>query len=286
MRESQMKKIIALAVASAFAVPVMAADITISGSQEFSWADGNGSSTSDVDGLFKVVASDELANGMTVSADIIISEEGTADGGTSLTFGGEFGTVDLGDTSGAIDAIDDKTDFGLAATSGTGGTDANALWTLPALADGLTINVSASANSQTGAGQDAETEATGVSVQYATGMFSVGYGTQDNDDGSSHTLVNGTVTMNGFTVAVESFTDTTAASVDTDTEALGVKYAMGDITLFAENVETSSTGTVSADVTAMGVHYAMGPVTFFAEQKDDSKDASVETTYFGASYSF
>ena len=281
-----MKKIIAAAVATAFVAPVMAADLTVSGSQEYSWADGNGTSTADVDGVFTIKASDELANGMTVSADINISEEGGADGGSSLTFGGEFGTVDLGDTSSAIDAVDDVTDFGKAATAGTGGTDANALWTLPAIAPGLTINVSASAQSQTGAGQDAEAEASGVSIKYATDMFSVAYGTQDNDDGTSHTLVNGTVSMSGFTVAVEQFTDTSATSVDTDTDAMGIKYAMGDMTLFVENTETSSAGTVSADVTAIGVHYGMGPVTFFAEQKDDSKSSTVETTYFGAVYAF
>jgi hypothetical protein len=40
-----MKKIIAAAVASAFVAPAFAADVTISGSQEFSWADSNGTYT-------------------------------------------------------------------------------------------------------------------------------------------------------------------------------------------------------------------------------------------------
>jgi hypothetical protein len=61
---------------------------------------------------------------------------------------------------------------------------------------------------------------------------------------------------------------------------------MGDVTLFVENVEVSSAGSTSEDLTAMGVHYAMGDVTFFAETKDDAKSDSVETTYFGASYKF
>ena len=283
-----MKKIIALAVATAFVAPVYAADISISGSQEFSWADGNGTTTSDVDGVVSIKATDELANGMTVSADINISEEAGADGGSSLTLAGEFGTLDLGDTSSAIDAVDDITEFGVAAFSGTGGTDANVLWTLPSIAPGLTVNVSASAQSQTGAGQDAEAESTGVSIKYATELFSVAYGTQDNDDGSSHTLMNGSVSMNGFTVAVEQFTDTSDTSVDTDTDNVGVKYAMGDITFMIENTETSSTDSavVKTDITAVGVHYAMGPVSFFAEQKDDDLNDATETTYFGAVYKF
>jgi hypothetical protein len=281
-----MKKIIAAAVASAFVLPVYAADITLSGAQEFNWQDNNGTSTSEVDGTVKVSASSELPNGMSVSAVIALDEAGSADGGTNLTFGGEFGSVALGDVSSAIDAIDDITDPSFEAGHGTDGTDANALWTLPSFIDGVTVRVSASANSQEGAGQDAEAEASGVSIQYSAGSVSVGYGTQDNDDGTSHTIVNASVSMNGITVAAESFTDTSAASVDTDTNALGLQYAMGDVTLFVENVEVSSAGTTSEDLTAMGVHYAMGDVTFFAETKDDSKTDSVETTYFGASYSF
>jgi len=281
-----MKKLIAAAVAAAFVAPVYAADITVSGSQEFNWQDNNGASSSEVDGTVKVSASSELPNGMSVSATIALDDAGSADGGTNLTFGGDFGKIALGDVSGAIDAIDDVTDPSLEAGHGTDGTDANVLWTLPSMAPGLSVYVSASAQSQEGAGQDAEAEASGVSIKYAAGAFTVGYGTQDNDDGTSHSVVNGTFSTNGITVAVESFTDTSSTSVDTDTDAIGVQYAMGDVTLFVENVEVSSAGSTSEDLTAMGVHYAMGDVTFFAETKDDAKTDTVETTYFGASYKF
>ena len=59
-----MKKIIASAVAVAFAAPVWAADITISGDQEFSLQDSNGASTSALDGDFNIKASTETANGL------------------------------------------------------------------------------------------------------------------------------------------------------------------------------------------------------------------------------
>jgi len=281
-----MKKLIAAAVTAAFVAPVYAADITLSGSQEFNWQDNNGASSSEVDGTVKVSASSELPNGMSVSATIALDDAGAADGGTNLTFGGDFGSVALGDVSSAIDSIDDVTDPSLEAGHGTDGTDANVLWSLPSMVPGLSVYVSASAQSQEGAGQDAEAEASGVAIKYAAGAFSVGYGTQDNDDGTSHSVVNGTFSTNGITVAVESFTDTSATSVDTDTDAVGVQYAMGDVTLFVENVEVSSAGSTSEDLTAMGVHYSMGDVTFFAETKDDAKSDSVETTYFGASYKF
>jgi hypothetical protein len=290
MRESQMKKIIATAVAAAFVAPVYAADITLSGSQEFNWQDNNGASSAEIDGTIKVAASSELPNGMSVSAAFALDDAGDADGGTSLTFGGEFGSVALGDVSGAIDAVDDVTDWGLEATSGSGGssgaTDANVLWTLPTMVQGLTVNVSASAQSQEGGGQDAEAEASGVSVKYAAGAFSVAYGTQDNDDGTSHTLVNASYSAGGLTVAGEQLTDTSATSVDTDYKAMGVKYGMGDTTVFIENMTKSSAGSTSKDITAVGVHYAVGDVTFFVENKDDAKTDATETTYFGASYKF
>jgi opacity protein-like surface antigen len=70
MRETQMKKIIATAVAAAFAAPVMAADVTVSGSVEFNMNDANGTTTSATDSAFKVAASTETANGIGVSGAI------------------------------------------------------------------------------------------------------------------------------------------------------------------------------------------------------------------------
>ena len=285
-----MKKIIAAAVTAAFVAPAFAADITLSGSQEWNYQDNNGATTSELDGTIKVSASSELPNGMSVSATTALDEAGSADGGTNLTLSGDFGKIALGDVSGAIDAVDDVTDWGFEATSGSGGssgaTDAHLLWTLPTLAEGLTINISASAQSSEGGGQDAEAEASGVSVKYAAGSFSVAYGTQDNDDGTSHSLANATFKTGGLTLGAEQLTDTSATSVDTDYKALGAKYAMGDTTFFVENMTKSSGGSTSKDITAFGISLAVGDLTFFAETKDDAKTASAETTYFGASYSF
>ena len=66
-----MKKIIATAVAMAFAAPVLAADITITGDQEFSWQSNNGTTTASLDGDVNIKASTETANGLSVSADAV-----------------------------------------------------------------------------------------------------------------------------------------------------------------------------------------------------------------------
>jgi hypothetical protein len=300
MRESQMKKIIAAAVATAFVAPAFAADITISGDQEFSWQDSNGASTAALDGDFNIKASTETANGITVSADINMSTSygrytddqattGTTalaanDGGNSLTVAGPFGKIDMGDTSSALDAIDDVTDWGYVLTNGTPNNDAAVLWTLPSLMDGLTLNASfgAETNYDTGV-----SEGTGFSAKYSTGDLSLGYGVQDDKDDTSATYVAVTYSMAGIGVAAEQYTATDAAGVDTDTDSVSLTYSTGDITLAYEAQKEESAGTTAADITTMGIHYGLGGgVTAFIENTDDEADATAETTAVGVTLKF
>jgi len=280
-----MKKIIAAAVATAFVAPAFAADITISGDQEFSWQDNNGATTAELDGDFNIKASTETANGFSVSADINVSEIAANDGSSSLTIGGPFGKIDLGDTSSALDAVDDVTDWGYELTTGTGNEDASVLWTLPSLMDGLTVNLSFSAD--TTSADAGVTAGNGYSIKYAVGDGSIRYGINDNEDNTEQSYVAATYGMSGIGFAIEQYTTTTAAGVDTDNDAVALTYTTGDITLAMETIETSSAGTTSADVTTLGVHYSMGGgVTAFVEQSDDAEDATAETTAVGVAFKF
>jgi hypothetical protein len=246
-----MKKIIAAAGATAFVAPAFAADVTVSGYAEFMYQDANGATTTATDNTVTFKAVEELNNGITVSADMSFNSQantavetantiaadttlGNNDGGHSLTIAGPFGTVDMGDTSSAQDAIDDVTEFGKIFGQGTGSGDAAILWTLPTIAEGLTVNVSHSAETN----QDGNEEADGVSVKYAIAGATIGLGQQDNGDGTSHGLVNATYSMSGVTVAYEVFTDTAVGGVDTDTTNMGIKYVTGPITLGYETSET------------------------------------------------
>ena len=280
-----MKKIIAAAVATAFVAPAFAADITISGDQEVSWQDNNGVTTLEVDGDFNIKASSETANGLSVAADINVREDAANDGSASLTIGGPFGKIDIGDTSSALDAVDDVTDWGYELTTGTGNEDASVLWTLPSLAEGLTVNLSFNADSTS---NDSDIAAgNGYSVKYAMGDGSIRYGIGDFEDGSESSYVAATYSVAGIGLAAEQYTTTTAGGVDTDNDAIGVTYSSGDITLAIETLETSSGGSVTADITTLGVHYSMGGgVTAFVEQKDDDKDATAETTAVGLAFKF
>jgi hypothetical protein len=282
-----MKKIIAAAVAAAFVAPAFAADVTVSGSQEWNYQDNNGATTSEIDGTIKVGASTETANGLSVSAVIALDDAGAADGGGSLTIGGDFGKITLGDTSGAIDAVDDINDWGYEATTGVGGDDASLLWALPSIAPNLSIYFSAGTDNTEGAGQDG-TNHTGVSFRYAAGPATISYGAQETQGGAEERVANVSVSMQGLTAGYELHTASTAANVDTDTTSVGATYSMGDVTFAIENNTTkTAAGGTSADLTAVGVHYSLGGgVTLFAEQKDDAKSATAETTYLGASFKF
>ena len=130
-----MKKIIAAAVTAAFVAPAFAADVTLSGSQEFNYQDNNGTTTAEIDGTVAVGASTQTANGLDVSAVIKYDDAGGADGGASLSIAsGDMGKLSLGDVSGAVDAIDDINDWGYEGTTGVGGDDASLLWSLPSIA--------------------------------------------------------------------------------------------------------------------------------------------------------
>lgn len=280
-----MKKIIAAAVASAFIAPAFAADISITGDQEFSWQDNNGVTTAEVDGDFNIKASGEAGNGISVAADINVSEIAASDGGTSLTISGPFGKIDAGDASSALDAVDDVTDWGYELTTGTGNEDASLLWTLPSMAEGLTVNVSMSADSTSA---DAGiTAGSGYSAKYSVGDGDIRFGINDNEDDTEQKYVAATYSMAGIGLAIEQYTTTDTAGVDTDNDAMAITYSTGDLTLAVETIETSSAGTTSADVTTLGVHYAMGGgLTAFFEQKDDSKDTTAETTAVGLAFKF
>jgi len=289
-----MKKIIAAAVATAFVAPAFAADITISGASEAIFIDTAGSTSTQVDQVFTVAASTELANGMTVSTDINMGADDDGEtglfneGGNSLTISGAFGKIDIGDTSGAVDAIDDVTESAKELGQGTDGNDAAVLWTLPSLAEGLTVNVSLNTDSNT-ADSDVDTagKANGVSVKYSNSGLTIGYGVNDYDSNVEEAIYNATYSMGGIKVAMESLKDTTAAGVETKQNAYGITYQTGDLMLGWETQETSSAGTVSTDYTIFTAQYSLGGgVTAYIETSDDAKTANSDTTAAGIEFKF
>ena len=276
-------RLITLAVATAFTGSAFAADVTISGSQEFNYQNANGATTTELDGVVSIKATTELSNGWTASADFNIDEEAGNDGGNSLTLAGPFGKLDMGDTSSATDAIDDVTDWGYDRTTGTDNVDHAVLYTLPQVVEGLTLNASFAADTNV----DSNAGGSAVSAQYDLGFAKVGYGMLDNDNNTEATLMNATFSVAGVNLGYEVYTVTDASDVDTDDTAMGATYTLGALTVGYENVTTESAGTTSADITAFGVHYAVADeLTAFAETSEDDLTANSKTTTVGVVYKF
>ena len=286
-----MKKIIAAAVATAFVMPAMA-DVTLSGYAEFSHQDVNGeasatSTTSIVDDTNIVVgASDELANGMTISASLNVNQDGGTES-QSLSLSGEFGTVTVGDTAGAIDAVDGAADPFIAAGRIDGddvafGGDAGARWVLPAFAPGLTVALTHTPEDGS-AGAVADSD--GFSVSYSTDTFTASYASEEVA-GLGKDFGGLSVTMQGLTIALESVNEEQAAGgADIDFQAIGAQYSMGDVTFAVTSAEADQGGTMLSERQTVGIHYAMGPATFFAEQTSDDVDDEDQTA-IGVAYSF
>ena len=281
-----MKKIIAAAVATAFVAPVMAADVTLSGSAEFNMNDVNGTTTTATDTIFSVKASTETANGLSVSADInVASNDNTVagDGSDSVTVAGPFGSLDLGDTSSAADKFDDRNDYGKLNGVATTAGDAAVGWTLPTMVEGASVYVSHAADGGEG------DKHTGIAIQYAAGPVSVAYAKNTEEANNSDlTYVGATVTFQGLSVSVEQMEDEAgSAAAKIDEDVIGAKYAMGDVTVFMANKENKTGGTKDAEVSSYGLHYNLGGgVTFFIEASQDDLDDTADSTGAGIVMAF
>jgi hypothetical protein len=323
MRESQMKKIIALAVASAFVAPAMAAEVAISGSFEFAFVSTNTNAAHSNNDVFNdetnstVTVTEELPNGMSVKGNMAIHEGGNAHSGytNSLAISGaSFGTVTLGDTSGALDSIDDKADvFYLHDNGQFASNDARLAWKLPTFVDGLTVTAAYSPEEgmfddgrfdvDTNADLDsADAGMVGVALSYKMGPVTVGYAKEEVSDGEANstkdrlnednTLMNIVYAANGLRVAYESvtqdnFVKNASAPEDNKNVSFAVSYTMNDLTFSYGGNETEKAGVTTSDITAYGFAYKIGSLTVFAEAADDDrKTTKDEMTAVGVKYAF
>jgi len=260
-----MKKIIALAVAGAFAAPAMAADLTVTGGLTYAYTQSDKANTGDNlsadDNQVVFTATSETSNGYSVTGKFTVVDDATGETdhqGTALTISGPFGTLGLGDNSGALDATGDYTDmsywFG---GYNMDGNDMAIAYTLPTLVEGLTVRASISPDgdnyivggesSADVAGTAEGLEASAYSVSYSSGPVSVYYGEEKVDRAATQTTTNRSYgikySAGALTLAAESgSTDNSATITDSDIAALddieykglAASYQMGDITIAYE----------------------------------------------------
>jgi len=272
-----MKKIIAAAVATAFVTPAFAADVSVSGAITYNYISqdtaGTGDKVESDDNKVVFGASQELSNGMSVTGTFNLVDDTTGgldNQGTNLTLSGEFGTIALGDVSGALDATGDYTDvspvFGGYRMDGD---DMAISYTLPAVIPNVKIVASTSPDGANFAGDDPfTTEGEGgnaVSVTYSAGAVSVYYGEETYDE---------------------------AMAQEASTKSFGIKYSAGPIMVAVESGSASdidqaagtfpahATALTSQDIDVMGVAgtYTMGQTTLgFETQQMEEKGATVTT---------
>ena len=316
-----MKKIIALAVAGAFAAPAMAADISVSGEIEYVYVTG-GSSDASVsedtnvivpnDTMISVAATEEV-NGLTITGTINVVDDTDDTGtgvdtgfyendGSNLAVSGAFGTVTIGDTSGALDSVGDYTDiapyFGGFALDGD---DAQLKYTLPTI-QGLTVNLAYSPedDAELSKADSTHRDAQGASAKYSFGPGEVYYGT--NTIGSSEASAYGVkISMNGFFFAVEAGEEDGQSGGDKSGNA-GVfskaggeleymsyagSYTIGDVKVGFEkhNIQEAGNDTDVRDQTVMFAEYNLGSnVDIYVSTVSEQGTPYTAATTAGQSY--
>ena len=282
-----MKKIIAVAVASAFAVPAFAADVTIGGDVEYTYTDSNTVQEFDSGDQDVVVsASEELDNGMTVS--VSLEMDGNEDGLNSdseLTISNGMMTFRIGDaTADAISMYDAKSmvaekggeDSVENDENGAGESHAASVELTPveglsiALSMGTDKRVAAVASDTTttpitlGAAAQESLDTTSYAVQYSAMGFSVSYGVLDKDgldaasDEDSQSSVSASYTTGPFYVGYDSI-ESFDFDKDNEVTVIGASYDYGQGKLFVESgeQEVKDTGAVTETV-AIGASYKLG----------------------------
>jgi hypothetical protein len=289
MRESQMKKIIALAVAGAFVAPVYAADVTVSGDVEYVYISGDNANFFDSGDQDIVVTGSEEIGGMVVSASIEMDgDEGSNNSDSELKVVSGNVTFRIGDaTAGAIEMFDEKSD-----TSESGGISGEvsdgAKHTASvevALMDGL---VAAFSHATTAADATAK-NLNSYAVQYSFAGVAVAYGTLEKDSEDQDVKAVSISYANGpFYVGYDNI-ENVGHVANKDQTNIGASYSYGPGKVFIESGEEETSG-LKKEITAIGVSYKMGSLNVYALnheiENEGTPSASDDQIRVGVEYSF
>ena len=302
-----MKKLIAVAVASAFVAPAMAADVALTGDVEFTMsATGNNTNWGNGDRDFKIVASEELSNGLTVTATLDIEDGDMAAGtpDTDLKISGAFGYINLGQSSasGSYDEVADVAETGAGTVLDDGYADSGAVIFSPNVGiEGLSVAVSysvknsvasssvytARTSSDTNAvyastAAAASTDSTGYAVQYEVGGIKIAHGSEKPEAAAMRTSVTSVSGSFGpVYVAYEMLTNNAQTAAE-DWTNIGGTYDYGMGKVYAERNAKDNGKTI----TAYGISYKVGSTlnTYIGVTDDDT--TTDNTTTVGVEYAF
>jgi len=304
-----MKKIIAAAVATAFVAPAFAADVTLSGAMEYSYnsQDGSAENLTTGDQAITIKATEELDNGVSVTATMNIMHDTDNTDTTVLTDEGSslaitipsFGTITVGDTAGALDSTGDWTDTSPAGAGfGADGSDHGFRWDLPTFVDGLKLAVSHSpdgTNDVSSEASEISNGADGYAATYSFGNYSVYYGVEEytnvavTDELSAY---GAKASIGPIYVAVETgvVKSGTAATADINYDGLAVEYkAMDALTIGYDSRKDKADGSAaSVDEQAIYAKYSVGGGLglYVVSVNDDKASSPADSTHVGVTYAF
>jgi hypothetical protein len=275
MRESQMKKIIAVAVASAFAVPAFAADVSVSGDVEYYYTSSDSTtvgSTGDQD--VTVTGSESFDDGTTVTASIEL-DDGEVD--SVLTIAMPMATVEIGEDVGtAVAKYDELSDAaeqgGIGSATAVGQTGVGIRVTPNTGIDGLALTLGFADDTD-----NAGKTITGYTAKYSMGNMSLTVGSTDQEDTDNEEgFVGLTAGFGPISLAYSQFSnyDFTA---EEDLEVVGLTYNYGPGNVFIETGEREDSAGATHEETAYGISYKMYNVNMYIVAEDE-KDAAVTGT--------
>ena len=293
-----MKKIMAAAVAAAFVSPAALAEITVGGELEYVYVMESTATDkmTDNDNLIFVSSTTELPNGMTVSGkfqlvnDTSSSDDALDDQGSSITLSGDFGSLSVGDVSGASDATGDWTDIGPTGGGfGADGDDHVIAIALPAM-NGFTLRASyAPDGSNDVNSEDNDTTIIGgnsVSLTYS-GAADFYIATQEDATTNYVDTAYGIrATVGGVYMAYERATEEGSGN-DNEVSGVAVSYKMGDLEFGAEKQEEKISGAAATtDLTMLYAQYHLGPVDIYVSSLGTDVTSDNDETRVGIEYNF
>ena len=254
------------------------ADISISGSTEYHYTQpSSGSNLTEMDGNVTIKASADAGDtGVTYSV-VYNQSVGQAAGVVDvediyIDINGDFGRLFLGQTDGALDAMDNFTGHNMTIE---GHTRSAVTTALSIQEDTGTVNyISPSVNGVTLYGAVDDTNGkTGYGINYSSSMGTIGYQSLAGG-GTEATMVMGQVDVAGITVGMASRSSTTDGAKTTSSD-VGVNYSV-DALAFSAVAQKSSNG---AKTTTVGVQDTVAPGVYAQlEQVSDRTAAAVDST--------
>ena len=274
--------------------------------------------------------SGELDNGMTVSLSFVIDQNDDANATTSSPFDGHsvsvssdvLGTLALHgeggasaasalDTTAAGDMWDNFNSNGGVTVSDSSPGDNSVMYTLPALLDGLAVNLSYNPQLATGTGHADQTLGNGSELGYSFSYtpemiegLSVSYGATDLKRHAADTNAIASGEQTAFKAsfaygpvtlaAANSEYDVTGTASDQEISSLKLSYTVSDaisIGYGTEEVKSGTTGDKDAEYEGLSASYTAGGMTVSANMQDgknisNTTAAAEQVEYWGLGLSF